>query len=145
MAVTAFMYGKALQRAFNKEIDWDSDTIKVALVGAGYTPNQDTHDYWDVSVQSSEVTGAGYTAGGTALTSRTFAYDATTNAVRLDAADVSWANSTVSARYAVIYDDTPASNKPLLGYVDFGTVQTTAGTTFQVVWHANGIFEVAAA
>lgn len=31
MAVTAKLYGLALKSAFNKEIDWDTDTIKVAL------------------------------------------------------------------------------------------------------------------
>lgn len=145
MAVTAFMYGKAIQKAFNKEIDWDSDTIKVALVGSAYVPSQDTHEYFDVHVQANEASGLGYTAGGATLTGKAVNYDAATNAVRLDAADVTWPSSTVTARYAVVYDDTPATNKPVLGYVDFGANQSTSGTTFEIVWHANGVFEVAAA
>jgi len=41
------LYGNFLKQALNKEIDWDSDTIKVALLSSSYTPNQDTHDYFD--------------------------------------------------------------------------------------------------
>ncbi|QIP43989.1 hypothetical protein G9444_6746 (plasmid) [Rhodococcus erythropolis] len=38
MAVTAKLYGLALQSAFNKEIDWDTDVIKVMLCTSAYTP-----------------------------------------------------------------------------------------------------------
>lgn len=39
-----------------------------------------------------------------------------------------WASSTISAKAAIYYDDTPASNKPLIARVDFGgTVSTTNG------------------
>ena len=41
------LYGNFLAKALNKEVDWDSDTIKVALLTSAYTPNQDTHDYYD--------------------------------------------------------------------------------------------------
>jgi hypothetical protein len=56
------LYGNFLKQALNKEIDWDSDTIKVALLSSSYTPNQDTHDYFD-DVSANEVTGTGYTTG----------------------------------------------------------------------------------
>src|SRR5690349_21468045 len=95
------VYGNAIKAAFNKEVDWDSDTIKVMLVSGSYTPNQDSHDYVD-DVRANEVTGAGYTAGGATLASKTATYDAGTNTVKFDAADVSWANSTITARYAVV-------------------------------------------
>ncbi|MEV0357088.1 hypothetical protein AB0H71_13605 [Nocardia sp. NPDC050697] len=145
MAVTANLYGLALQSAFNKEIDWDSDTIKVMLCTSSYTPNQDTHRY--KSDVTNEVTGTGYTAGGATLTSPTFAYTSGTNTVTLDAADTSWANSTITARYAVIYDATPGSDatRPLIAFVDFGAnVSTTAGT-FSIVWDATGIVNLSAA
>ncbi|NEW33858.1 hypothetical protein GV791_14985 [Nocardia cyriacigeorgica] len=145
MAVTAKWYGLGLKAAFNKEIDWDSDTIKVMLCTSAYAPNQDTHAY--KSDITNEVTGTGYTAGGAILASCTSTYTAGTNTVTLDAADSSWANSTITARYAVVYDATPATDatRPLLGYVDFGQdVSTTAGT-FSIVWDAAGILTISAA
>ena len=142
MAVTAFQYGSALSKAFDKQIDWDSDVIKVALLTSSYTPSQDGHDYFD-DVAGSEVAGAGYTAGGATLTGKSIAYDATTNKTKLAAATVQWPASTITARYAVVYDATPgsAATQPLLGFVDFGTNQSTSNTTFEIVWAAAGILE----
>lgn len=75
MAVTLNLYGNFPKALFNKEIDLDSDSLKLMLVGSGYTPNKDTDDYKnDVT---NEVTGGGatgYTAGGQALTTPSFAY-----------------------------------------------------------------------
>jgi hypothetical protein len=135
------IYGSTLAKAFNKEIDFDSDTIKVALLSSAYTPNQDTHDYLD-DVIGSEVTGTGYTAGGQALASKTVTYDAANNVTVLDAADVTWASSTITARYAVVYDDSGATNaqKALLGYVDFGSDQSSTSGNFTLTWDATGIF-----
>ena len=144
MAVTAKWFGQALLKALNKEIDFDTDTIKVMLCTSAYVPNQDTHVYKDVSV-TNEVTGTGYTAGGAALASKTITYDATNNIIALDAADVTWAASTITARYAVIYDDSPASNKPLLAYVDFGADQSSNNGNFTITWDAAGILKITVA
>lgn len=142
---TTKTYGSLIAKAFNKEVDWDSDTIKVALVTSSYTPNQDTHDYWD-DVVANEVSGTGYTAGGATLGSKTATYTSGTNVTAFDAADVSWTTSTITARYAVIYDDTPGTNatKPLIAYVDFGSDQSSSAGTFSVVWNASGIFTTTA-
>lgn len=145
MAASAKMYGLALKSFSNREIDWDSDTIKVMLCTSSYTPNQDTHQY--KSDITAEVTGTGYTAGGATLTGCTSTYNAGTNTLTLDAGDVSWPNSTIVARYAVIYDASPASDatRPLIGYVDFDqNISTTAGT-FSIVWDAAGIVTLTAA
>jgi hypothetical protein len=142
---TTKTYGNLISKAFNKEVDFDSDTIKVALVTSSYTPNQDTDDYWD-DVATNEVSGTGYTAGGETLASKTVTYTSGTNVTKFDAADVSWASSTITARYAVIYDATPATNasKPLIGYVDFGSDQSSSSGTFSIVWDAAGIFTTTA-
>ena len=139
---TGKFYGNAIVKAFNKEIDWNSDTVKVALVTSTYTPNQDTHDYWN-DVSGNEATGTGYTAGGVTLTNATVTYDSGTNVVKLDADDVSWTASTITARYAVIYVSTgDASTSPLIGYVDFGTDQSSSSGTFAINWSTNGIATV---
>lgn len=145
MAVTSKFYGKAFLSAFNKEIDLDSDTIKVMLCTSAYTPNQDTHQY--KSSVTNEVAGTGYTADGVTLGSPTVTYTGGSKTFMFDAADSSWSNSTITARYAVVYDATPGSDatRPLIAYVDFGAdVSTTAGT-FTITWDAAGIATVTVA
>jgi hypothetical protein len=140
------VYGNAIKAAFNKEVDWDSDNIKVMLVSGAYTPNQDSHDYVD-DVRANEVTGGGYTAGGKLLTTKTAVYDAATNTVKFDADDVSWANSTITARYAVVYDDSGATDgqKALIAYYDFTTDRASSNGEFLVRWGADGVFSASAA
>lgn len=140
MAVTAFVYGKFLSALANKEVDLDSDTLKVMLTTSSYTPNQDTDQY--KSAVTNEVTGTGYTAGGQTLTSVSVAYSASTNTLTLDAADPSWASSTITARRAVFYDDTPAAStaKPLIAWWDFGADVSSSGGPFTLTIDVAGIF-----
>lgn len=142
---TTKTYGSLIAKAFNKEVDFDSDTIKVALLSSSYTPNQDTDDYWN-DVSSYEVSGTGYTAGGATLANKSVTYTSGTNVTKFDGDDVSWTSSTITARYAVIYDASPASDtaKPLIGYVDFGSNQSSSSGTFSIVWDAAGIFTTTA-
>ena len=139
MAVTAYWYGYGMAKALAKEVSWTAGGIKAALCTSSYTPAQDTHDYFnDIT---NEVTGDGYTAGGAALAAPTLTYTGATNVLKLDADDVSWAASTITARYAIIYDATTgvAATSPLLLYVDFGQDYTTTGATFTITWSASGI------
>jgi hypothetical protein len=141
MAVSAFLYGSLPAKLANKEVNWSSDTIKVALCTSTYVPNQDTHTYF--SDITNEVTGTGYTAGGATLASKTVTYAGATNKQTFDAADTSWPTSTITARYAVIYDSTgTASTSALIGYVDFGADVVSSGGTFSITWDAAGIFTV---
>lgn len=139
---TAKLYGKVFLSAFNKEIDLDSDSIKVMLCSSSYIPNQDTHQY--KSSVTNEITGTGYTAGGAALTSVTVSYDAASNTTTFDAADAAWSGATFTARYAVIYDATPGSDatRPLIGYVDFGSDQSPSAGTLTLQFNASGIATV---
>jgi hypothetical protein len=145
MAVSAKVYGLFLKSLANKEIDLDSDTLKVMLCTSSYTPNQDTHQY--KSSVTNEVTGTGYTAGGATLGSVTVNYDTASNTLTLDAADTSWSSSTITARYAVVYDSTPATDatRPLICYVDFGADVVSSGGTFSITWDSAGIATLTAA
>ena len=141
---TTKTYGSLIAKAFNKEVDWDSDSIKVALLSSSYTPNQDTDDYWN-DVSAYEVTGTGYTSGGATLANKTVGYTSSTNVTKFDGDDVSWTSSTITARYAVIYDSTgTASTSALIGYVDFGSNQSSSSGTFSIVWDSAGIFTTTA-
>ena len=140
------LYGQFLSQALNKEIDWDTDTIKVALLTNSYTPDQDAHNYYD-DVVANEVTGTGYTAGGNTLANKTNSYNSSTNVITLDADDTTWSSSTITARYAVVYDATPATNatRPLIGYVDFGSDQSSSNGNFTITWDATGIVRITVA
>jgi hypothetical protein len=140
---TSKAYGNLPKAVFNKEVDWDGDDVRVMLLSSAYTPNQDTHDYLD-DVQAFEVSGTGYTANGQALTGRTSTYDAANNVLVLDADNVTWANSTITARYAVLYNNTGAAagSKPLIGYVDLVSDQASNNGNFTIEWDASGIIRI---
>jgi hypothetical protein len=143
MAVTAKLYGQFFNALANKEIDLNSDTIKVALCTSSYTPDQDTHNYYD-DLTNQVANGNGYTTGGATLASPTFTYTGASNVFKFDADDVTWSSSTITARYAVVYDDTPATSgtKPLICYVDFGADVSSTSSNFTITWNADGIFTV---
>lgn len=144
--MAAKLYGSFFLKSLNKEIDWDTDTIKVMLLTSSYTPNQDTHDYLD-DVVANEVSGTGYTAGGATLANKSATYDSATNVTILDADDTTWSTSTITARYAVIYDASPGSNatRPLIAYVDFTSDQSSTAGNFTLTWDATGIVRITTA
>lgn len=140
------MYGLAFNSVFNKEADYNSDTIKTMLTTVTYVPNQDTHQY--KSSVTNEVTGTNYTATGVTITTPTLAYNTGTNVFNFDADDAIWTTATISGiRIAVVYDSTPATDatRPLLSYVDMGGDQTVSAANFTVQWSASGIAAVTVA
>ena len=141
--VLAALYGLLFTSLWNKEIDYEADAIKVALALSAYTPNQDTHDYFD-DITNEHAASGNYTSGGATLGSKTVTYTAGTNKHVLDAADTTWASSTITARYAVVYDSTPgtAATNPLICYQDFQTDQSSSGGDFTIQWNASGIVEI---
>jgi len=120
-----------------------SQTIKCALMGTGYTFDQETHDYWD-DVSAEEASGAGYTADGAALTTKTCTE--ATRVTKFDADDVEWTSSTVTAKGAIVYYASGTENTSLLiCYVDFDGSKSTDNGTFKISWDASGIFTITVA
>lgn len=146
MAVTAKLYGKSMLSILNKEIDWNSDVIKVALCTSSYTPDQDAHDYFN-DITNELPTANGYTSGGATLANCAAAYTAGTNVAKFDADDVTWASSSITARYAIVYDSSPgtAATNPLIAYVDFGADVSSTSSNFTITWDAAGIFTITVA
>jgi hypothetical protein len=143
MAVTAKMYGLAHKSAWNKEIDFDSDTIKAVLCDIGYTPNQDTHQY--ASSLTDECTDASYSRK--TLSSKSVSYDAATNTFKLDAADFGWTALTETFRYMVYVDTQTGSDatSPLIAVVDFGSQQTVSAQDVNIALDADGLVTVTVA
>ena len=106
-------------------------TFKLALYTSSATLGANTTVY----TTSGEVVGTGYVAGGNTLTSVTPIIVTTppgSNAVVLDFADTTWANSTITARGALLYNAT-AGNKAIAVF-DFGTDRVTNNTPFQIIF-----------
>lgn len=140
MAVTAKAFSKFPLSALNKELDLNTDTIKCALFTSAHAPSQDDDQYYDAAHGMTQVSQAnGYTTGGAAVSSPTIA--TTTKVTTFDSEDPSWTVTSTgfTYRYAVFYDDSPASNKPLISYVDFGADVTAVAGTHTIVLDATGI------
>lgn len=140
---TAKYYGGFFQSLANKEIDIDSDAIKLMLTTSGYTPNQDTHRYKS-SVTNEVANGNGYTTGGALVAAVTVAYDPATNIFKIDGDNVLWLAASFTTRWGVLYDSTPASDavRPLIGYVDFGADLTPVNAPLSITWNGAGIATV---
>ena len=57
----------------------------------------------------------------------------------LDADDVTWSNSTITAAYAVVYD---ADSGKLICLIDFDGEEESSDGDFTIEWHADGIFKL---
>ncbi|HEV7282288.1 MAG TPA: hypothetical protein VGN57_18950 [Pirellulaceae bacterium] len=137
--MASLLYNQLHTELMKADTDLESATIKVALLTSSYTPNKD-HDFFD-DVSTYEASGTGYTAGGATLGSKTVTKDDTNDRGVFDAADVSWASSSITARYAVVYRSTgTASTSPLLALIDFGSNYTSSNAAFSITWNPSGIF-----
>ena len=134
------LYGITFLNALKNDLaldldDTTADRFKAMLVTSSYTPNFGTHDF--KSDVTNEVSGTGYDAGGKSLTSVTLTQSGGT--ITFDAADLTWASSTITARGAVVYDDS-LTNDPLIAYIDFGADKSSSAGDFVLSFNASGIF-----
>lgn len=143
MAASLTFYNSFREYIADGTIDLDTHTFKVMLVASGYTPSTAHTVKADVTNELS--TANGYTAGGATLGSVAWGHSGGT--ATFDAADTVWTASggSIVARYAVIYDDTAASDE-LVCYILLDTtpadVTTTAGNTLTLQWNGSGIFTI---
>ena len=105
-------------------------SFKVALYTSSATLDATTTAY----SSTNEVTGTNYTAGGAAITIVT-APTSTSTTAWLDFTDTTWATSTITARGALIYNDT-SSGDLSVGALDFGSDKTSTAGNFTIVWPA---------
>lgn len=137
------IYNAFKKYIMNGSIDLDTDTINVMLVTSTYTPDQDTHEFRDDI--TNEVSGTGYSAGGSALAGKTVTADNTDNEGVFDANDLAWSTSTITARGAVLYKARggASSADELICYIDFGSDKISTAGTFTIAWNAEGIVNLA--
>lgn len=126
-------------------IDLDTDDLKVMLLTSSHTQNRDTQEFID-DVSANEVSGAGYTAGGAEVTGASVTVNNTTDKGVFDADDVTWADATITARYAALYvDTTDPETSPIVQIFDLGSDKSSTAGDFSLQWSANGILTAAQA
>ena len=102
------------------------NTLKIALYTSSASLGATTSAY----SATNEVSGTGYTAGGATLSSQAVAYDSSNNVAYFDAADPSWSSATITARGALIYNNTKSNAS--IAVLDFGSDYSSSNGTFQV-------------
>lgn len=129
------IYNRFKANVLNKVVDWEADTIDVALLDNSHAFDADNNVWGDVS--ANEISGTGYTAGGETLANAAVTQDDTNDRAKADGDNVAWTSATFSAWHAVIFDTTATSN--LVCSFDFGGQQQVTAGTFTIQWHTDGI------
>lgn len=146
MAVTAWWYVNAFETMLNKEIDFITDDIAASLHTVTYTPNQDTHDFFD-DLNNQLTTANGYTAEDGTGTGKLLAGKGHTNTLNvssLDGDNLSWTatGAGFTSRILVLSDvaTNVTTTDPLLLWVDFGANETASGGgTLTIDWSGTDI------
>jgi hypothetical protein len=131
-------YQNFILRQYNgNAVAFGTDTVKVMLVTASYTPNVST-DTFKTTPTAYEVSGTNYTARGATIASVTASQTGGTLTVAGNSID--WAQSAsgfTNARYAVIYKDTGTdATSPLIGYIDLVTAQGNVNGDLILNWNS---------
>jgi hypothetical protein len=114
----------------------DDSKLKVLLLTDEAIPTSES-TYEELIVN--EVEGEGYTIGGKVLTGVLIE-----DSYKLKANNVTWSDSTITARYAVIYDDTEIldSDKQVVCVFDFGINKECSNGIFEISWDVNGFINL---
>ena len=143
MAITQAMctsFKKELMEAKHNFLLSGGDTFKIALYTSSATLSAATTAY----SATNEVSGTNYSAAGNTLTRIDPSSSGTT--AFTDFADTTWASSTITARGAVIYNDS-ASGDPSVIVLDFGADKSSSAGDFKIVFPAadasNAIIRIA--
>ena len=126
--MASIIFNSLMPDLFNGDVQFDADTFYMMLTTSAYTPDKAHNRRDDIT---NEVVGAGYAAGGKAVT---FVATPGVNVYDQVMNDVSWAAATITARYAVIYKRRggAASADELVACIDFGADKSSVADTFLV-------------
>jgi hypothetical protein len=119
----------------------EAQTLKCALYDNTATLDQNTAAY--ITANEISDSGTNYTTGGATLTNVTITTDGTT--AIFDADNVTFANATISAQAALIYNANNANSS--IAVLDFGGVKTSTNGTFELQFPnadaTNGLIRIA--
>ncbi len=126
MAITTAMCTSFKSELLGGLHDLDTDSLKIALIKASPsgTYGAATTNYSNVTGNSDEASGTGYSAGGQVLDGASISVSGTTAIV--DFTDEVFSNVTISTDGCIIYNT--ANSNSAIAVIDFGgTVSATAG------------------
>jgi hypothetical protein len=130
--MASIIYNSFLDDVVRGNIDCDTDTFKVMVLGSAYAENKDTHT--KRSDLTNEVTGTGYTAGGATVTV-SVTKDTTNDRIDITLGGASWSSSTISGAQKFAYYKSrggAASADELVALIDNGTAVSTSNGTLQL-------------
>lgn len=131
--MASLIYNSLMTDIIEGNVDFGADTFYAMLVTSSYTPNKDTHS--KRSDVTNEVSGTGYTAGGSETAVTVAAIDTDNDDLEISFGSVTFtsANSFTSAG-AVIYKSRggASSADELVAFVDFGTPVAAVGADYVV-------------
>ena len=130
MAITQAMctsFKKEILEAKHNFLLSGGDTFKIALYTSSASLGASTTAY----SATNEVSGTNYTAAGNTLTRIDPSSSGTTGFT--DFADTTWSSSTITARGAVIYNDT-ASGDPSVLVLNFGSDKASSSGDFTIAF-----------
>ena len=124
MAIT-----QALCVAFKEDLmspgaNLEANTLKLALYTNAATLNENTASY----SATNEVAGTGYSAGGATLANVAVTTDG--NVAIFDCDNVAFANSTITAQAALIYNN--SNSNSAICVLDFGGNKSSTNGTFEI-------------
>ena len=133
-------FKKELMTATHNFTNSTGNTFKIALYDNSASFTAATTAY----TASNEITGTAYVAGGGALTNVTPTSSSTTGYT--DFADFTWSTATITARGALIYNDTSSGDSSVV-VLDFLSDKTSPAGAFKIVFptddSSNAIIRIA--
>lgn len=133
-------FKKELMTATHNFTNSTGNTFKIALYDNSASFTAATTAY----TASNEITGTAYVAGGGALTNVTPTSTGTTGFT--DFADFTWSTATITARGALIYNDTSSGDSSVV-VLDFLSDKTSTAGDFKIVFptddSSNAIIRIA--
>jgi len=128
MAITQTLTDTFLKDCLDggQDLGTSGNTLKIALYTSSATLGATSTAY----SATNEASGTGYTAGGTSLSSQAVAFDSTNQVAYFDAADPAWTTATITARGALIYNNTKSNAS--IAVLDFGSDYTSTAGTFTI-------------
>ena len=142
--MASVIYNKFKQGVMQASYNLGNFPVFVALLNNSYSPDIDADKYVGQFIGTYEVSGAGYTAGGHALSSPIVTQDDTDDEGVFDANNWVIEASTVTARFAVLYGSSGlgADSDPLICCFDFGSDKITSNGNFTLTWNVEGILNL---
>jgi plasmid replication initiation protein len=124
MAITQALANVFKEDLMDTTANLEANTLKVALYDNTATLSSATTAY----AVANEASGTNYTAGGETISGAAVTLDGST--AIFDCDNVSWANATITAQAALIYNN--SFSNAAIAVLDFGGNKTSTNGTFEI-------------